>query len=219
MKLAISMPYFAATTGLMSGRSASPELGVAAGHVEHRDRRRRQRVGEDADDARTHGVRELVEPEVVVRPGHLFQEQLRLRDSEVVRAERPDADDAEIVVAHHHRVGRAPLVAGEQPRGEVVDVGLERGVETVLPRLQLGENRDVVGGQRVLARTERVAELADVDELHALRLADDQLRAVLDRLVVVRKAEGQRVAGVIGPLDDLDQLTLDEVHDAHLNNS
>ena len=134
---------------------------------------------------------------------------------EVVGAEGADADDAEVVVAHHDRIGRAPLVAGEQPRGDVVDVGLERRVEAVLPRLQLGEDRDVVGRQRVLARPEGVAELAEVDELHHLRLADDQLRAVLDRLVVVRKAERERVARVVGPLDDVDQLALDEVHQSH----
>ena len=55
----------------------------------------------------------------------------------------------------------------------------------------------------------------EVDELRLLRLADDQLRAVLDRLVVVRKPERERVARVVGPLDDLDQLALEEVHDAH----
>ena len=123
---------------------------------------------------------------------------------EVVGAERAHADDAEVLVAHHDRVRRAPLVAGEQARGDVVDVGLERRVEAVLPRLELREDRDVVGRQRVLAGPERVAELAEVDELHHLRLAHDQLRAVLDRLVVVGKAERERVARVVGPLDDVD---------------
>ena len=60
-----------------------------------------------------------------------------------------------------------------------------------------------------------VAERAEVDELRDLRLAHDQLRAVLDRLVVVRKAVRQRVARVIGPLDDVDQFALEEVCDAH----
>ena len=62
---------------------------------------------------------------------------------------------------------------------------------------------------------ERVAELAEVDELRDLRLAHDQLRAVLDRLVVVRKPPGERVARVIRPLDDVEQFALDEIHDAH----
>jgi hypothetical protein len=197
----------------MSGSSA--QLGVAAGDVEHRDRRRRQRVGEHADDARAHRVGELVEPEVVVGARHFLEEQLRLGDAEIVGPERAHADDAEVVVAHHHRVGGAPLVAGEQAGVDVVDVRLERRVEAVTPRLEPGEDGDVVGRQRVLAGTEGVPELPEVHELHPLRLADDQLRAVLDRLVVVRKAERERVARVIGPLDDLDQLALEEVHDAH----
>jgi membrane-bound lytic murein transglycosylase B len=37
----------------------------------------------------------------------------------------------------------------------------------------------------------------------------------LDRLVVVGEPERQRVAGVVGPLDDLDQLASEEVQDAH----
>ncbi len=177
--------------------------------------RRRLRVGEDADDARAHRVGELVEAEVLIRAGHFLQEELRVDDPEVVGPERADADDPEIVVAHHDRVRGAPLVAGEQARVQEVDVRLERRVEAVLPRLQLGQNRDVVGRQRVLARLERVAELADVDELHLLRLADDELRPVLDRLVIVGKAERERVARIVGPLDDVDQLAFDEVHQAH----
>src|SRR5262249_27967331 len=52
-------------------------------------------------------------------------------------------------------------------------------------------------------------------ELRHLRLADDELGAALDFLVVVRVAERQGVAGIIGPLDDLDQLALDEIHQSH----
>jgi hypothetical protein len=46
----------------------------------------------------------------------------------------------------------------------------------------------------VFAGTERIAEFADVDELDDLRLADDQLRAILDFLVFVGEAEGQGIA-------------------------
>ena len=79
----------------------------------------------------------------------------------------------------------------------------------------LREDRDVVRGERVLARAEGVAELAQVDELHELRLTDDQLCAVLDRLVVIRVAERERVARIVRPLDDLEQLAFDEVENAH----
>ena len=55
----------------------------------------------------------------------------------------------------------------------------------------------------------------EVDELHGLRLADDELRAALDFLVLVGKSERQRVARVVGPLDDVDELAADEIGQAH----
>ena len=152
---------------------------------------------------------------MVVGAGDLLQELLQVDDAEVVGAVRAQAHDAEIRVAHHHRIGRAPLVAGEHARDDVVDVGLERAFERVFPALEVGEDRDVVGRQRVLAGTERVAELAEVDELRDLRFAHDELRAVLDFLVLVGEAERQRVARVVRPLDDVDELFLEEIDDRH----
>jgi hypothetical protein len=67
----------------------------------------------------------------------------------------------------------------------------------------------------VLARPERVAELSEVHELRDLRFADDELRASLDFLVLVRKPEGERVARIIGPFDDVDELTANEICYAH----
>ena len=149
---------------------------------------------ETIDPTTLHIAGEFVETKVLIRAGDLLEDQLGIDDAEVVGAEGADADDAEIVVAHHDRIRGAPLVAGEQARVHVVDIGLERRVEAVLPRLQLRQDGDVVGGQGVLARTERVAEFAEIHELHLLRLAHDQLRPVLDRLVVVRKPERQGIA-------------------------
>src|SRR6185437_13490215 len=54
---------------------------------------------------------------------------------------------------------------------------------------------------------------AEINELRRLRFADDQLRAVLDFLVVIGKAIRQRVARVVGPLDDVDELLPDEIQD------
>jgi hypothetical protein len=131
---------------------------------------------------------------MIVRARDLLEELLHVAHAEVVRAVRAQAHDAEILVAHHHGIGGAPLVAREHTRDDVIDVGLERALQAVLPALEVGEDRDVVGGQRVLAGTERVAELAEVHELRHLRFAHDQLRAVLDLAVLVGKAIGERVA-------------------------
>ena len=120
----------------MSGSSASPELAVARGDVEHRDLARGERLAEDADDARAHHVGELVEPEMIVRARDFLQELRRIDDAEIVCPERAHPDDAEILVAHHHRIRRAPLVAREQARGQEVDVRLERRLEAVFPALE-----------------------------------------------------------------------------------
>src|SRR5262249_43502023 len=87
-----------------------------------------------------------------------------------------------------------------------------------LPTSKTCEQRNVRGCQRVFARPEQIPELPQVDELSCLGFANDQLRATLDFLVLVRKTIGQCVARVIGPLDDVDQLCLDrfsQTHGAH----
>jgi len=68
----------------------------------------------------------------------------------------------------------------------------------------------------VLAGREQIAELPEVHELRHLRLANDELCAPFDLLVIVWKPVRQRVSRVIRPFDDLDQLALDEVHQSHM---
>jgi len=67
----------------------------------------------------------------------------------------------------------------------------------------------------MFARPEQIAVLPEVDELDILRLAHDQLGAPLDFLVLVRKTVGERVARIIGPFDDVDELTADEIRQGH----
>jgi hypothetical protein len=76
-------------------------------------------------DARAHGVEEFIEAEVIVRARDFLQEHFHVHDLEVERAEGPRAHDAEILIAHHDGIARAPLVAGEEPRVDVINVGLE----------------------------------------------------------------------------------------------
>jgi hypothetical protein len=67
----------------------------------------------------------------------------------------------------------------------------------------------------VLAGAKEVTVLAQVHELDGLRLAHNELRAAFNFLVLVRETERECIARVIGPLDDLDQLTFDEIHQTH----
>ena len=101
------------------------------------------------------------------------------------------------------------------PKVDVVDLDLERALEPVLPAAQRRQQRHVLRRQRVRPRAEHVGCFSLVDQDAGLTLAADQLGAVLDLVVLVREPPDQRVVGVVEPLDDVDQLALDETHDAH----
>src|SRR5687768_669591 len=197
------------------GQQRLAELAVARGDVEHGHFAGGERLAEDTHETRAHRVGKLIEAEMMVGARHFLQEPRRIGDAEVVGAERPDPDDAEVLVAHHHWIRRAPFVAGEQARDDVIDVRLERRLETVLPALEARQDRNVVRRQRVLAGPERIAELAQVHELRDLGFADNELRAALDFLVLVRPSVRQGVARIVGPLDDFNELAADEVRKSH----
>src|SRR3984893_9192231 len=124
---------------------------------------------------------------MIVGARDLAKEALRVANTEIVRAERADADDVQIRIAQHDRVRRTPLVAGEQARRDEVDVGLERRLEAVANSVPAVQDWAVVGVQPEFAWTERVAVLPQVHELRRLRFADDELRAPLDGAVIVWK--------------------------------
>jgi len=157
----------------------------------------------------------LLEPEMIVRARDFLEEHLHVDDLEIEDAEGPRADDAEIGVAQHDRVGCAPFVAGEKAGIDVIEVRLERRMQAVLPAFEGGKDGDVVGGEREFAGAESVAELAEVHELRGLRFADDQLRAVFDFPILIRVTEGNGIAGIILPLDDFEELCLEIINETH----
>src|SRR5690606_35296169 len=65
------------------------------------------------------------------------------------------------------------------------------------------------------ARPERVPELPQVHELRHLALPHDQLRAALDRFVVIRKTKRKGVPRIIHPFDDFDRLRFLKVEYSH----
>jgi hypothetical protein len=85
----------------------------------------------------------------------------------------------------------------------------------VLPALQRRQDRQALGDQLVVARPELVRQLAAVDEHRLLALADDQLGAVLDLVLVAREPPGERRAAVVEPLDDVDEFALELGDDPH----
>ena len=62
---------------------------------------------------------------------------------------------------------------------------------------------------------EDIGDSALVDEHRHLALADDQLGVHLDLVLLAREAPDDRVPGVIGPFDDVDELAADLVHQSH----
>ena len=52
-------------------------------------------------------------------------------------------------------------------------------------------------------------------EDRALAGSHDELRAVLDLIVVAREAPDQRVTAVVDPFDDVDQLRAELFHETH----
>ena len=77
--------------------------------VEHRNLRARERVAEDADDARSHRVGEFIEPEIAIGAGHFLEHELRIAHLEIVGAEGAHPHDPEILVAHHDRDSTCPI--------------------------------------------------------------------------------------------------------------
>jgi hypothetical protein len=132
-----------------------------------------------------------------------------------IDTEGAHADDAEFLVADGDRVRRAPLLVELGARREEVEVGLERGFEQLVPVLQVGENRQGLRRQLVHAGREDVGDRAFVDEQRQLRIAHGQAGAVLDFHFRHGKAPGQRAVAGLRPLQDVDELFLDEVHQGH----
>ena len=108
------------------GQQRITQFAVTLGNVQHRHVCLGQRFGKHADNARAHGVVELIQAEVLIGARHFFQEFGRIHDAEIVGAKSTHAHHAKILVAHHHRVGCTPFIARKQAGVEVVHIALER---------------------------------------------------------------------------------------------
>jgi hypothetical protein len=62
-----------------------------------------------------------------------------------VVAEGAQAHGAEVGIAHGDRLRRAPLLVDLLARAEEIDVALERGLEQLVPVLEVGEDGQVSG--------------------------------------------------------------------------
>src|SRR5207244_11300996 len=85
----------------------------------------------------------------------------------------------------------------------------------LVPVGEVGQDRDVLRLDRVLAGSEQIGRLALVNEERGLGVAHRELGALLDLHVAHGEAPGQDLVAVLGPLDDVDELLLDEVKKTH----
>ena len=88
------------------------------------------------------------------------------------------SDHAEVGVAHHHRIRRAPFQIGELFRVDEIDFGFKRRVEAMFPGAELRQDRRVTA-------VDRVATRAETDPRSALRAQKPPL-AIRARLAVLR---------------------------------
>ena len=153
--------------------------------------------------------------EVAVGADDLGEELRRLGDAHGVGSVGAEPHHAEVLVAAGDGVAGAPLQVGEVAGVDEVDLGLERRLEAVVPVLERGEERQVVGLELVEAGAEGVGDLALVDEDRGLALAHGELGAVLDGVALALEAPDDGVAGVVDPVDDVDELAAEEIEDRH----
>ena len=130
-----------------------------------------------------------------------------------VDAVAAQAHRAEVLVADGDRVGGAPALVHLLPRGEEVDVALERRLEHLVPVHEVGQDRQGLRVEGVEARAEDVGHAAFVDEHRHLRLANGQLGAVLDLHVLHGEAVGEDAVLRLRPVDDVDELLLEKGFD------
>src|SRR4030095_3918970 len=95
-------------------------------------------------------------------------------------AEGAEANEAELLVFEDHRVALSPAHVGEHLQVDEVDLGAEWAGEAPRQREQAGQDREVLGGERVAARAEDVEPLPITEEDRGLVLAHDELGAPLD---------------------------------------
>ena len=212
------------------GREREPEVGerglhplgdllgqpaLVRRHVEERNAARRKRLGHAAH----HDVAELAlqvgDSIDVARAAHTRVKRGRVREPVGVRAERAQPHDAEFLVPNGHRVGSSPPLVELQPRREEVNVRFEGGLERLVPVHEVGEHREGLGIQRVEPRAEDIGHLPFVHERRHLALAHGQLRPGLDLHVLHRKAAGEKAVFRLGPLDDIDELLVQEIAEGH----
>ena len=141
--------------------------------------------------------------------------QLGVGHAKAVVAKSTQTHGAKVFVTNRNRLGRAPLLVGLLAGAEKVDIAFKRRLKQLVPVFEVRQHRNGLCGQLVHTGAKHVGYLAFIDKHRHLRLPHRQGRAVLNLQVGDRKAPGQRAVVIFSPLNDVDELFLDEVHKSH----
>ena len=106
---------------------------VLGREIECRDLHFPDRIGKFSDNGTLQLNVDVFGLKMSIGAGDLFYELAGIGDAETICSESAQANDAEILVAEHHRIGSAPLHVRELLRVDKVNFGFERGVEPVFP--------------------------------------------------------------------------------------
>ena len=181
-------------------------------HVQERDGALRESIGHAGDDGvakLSFQIRDVID---VAGAADFLMEDLGVRDFVRVDAVAAHAHRAEFLVANGDGGCSAPTLVGFHAHREIINVGLERGLEGLIPIHEVSEDGQSLGVQRVEAGAENVGDLALVDEDGHLGLTHGELAAVLDLHVLHGIAVSQYAVFRFGPLDDINELLGKETH-------
>ena len=139
-------------------------------------------------------------------------EQLGIAHAEGVVAKSAQTDRAKIFVSDGDGLRRAPLLVDLLACAEEIDIALERRLKQFVPVFEVSQHRQGLCRELVHPRAKHVGHLALVDEHRHLRFAHRERRTVLDFHFGHRKAPSQCAVIGFGPLDNVNELFLDEIH-------
>ena len=149
------------------------------------------------------------------RAGYFSVEQLGVVNAEVVITKGAQAHRAKVFVADGDGLGRTPLLVDLLARAEEIHLALERRLKQLVPVFQIGEHRQRLRGELVSARAKHIGRFAFVHKQRHLRFAHGERSAVLNLQIRHGEAPGQRSVRLFSPLNDVNKLLLDEVHQRH----
>jgi|GEM_PF-3067675 len=187
------------------------QIGGVCRHVENWDARLCQNLRDLLQDHIADLKADFIGGKLTIGADDFGEKTAWIGNPHRIGAKGAQAHGPKFRVARHDRVLGAPFVVIEPGGVDEIQLGLEGAVKAMVPVLQCGHYRHVVGFQHVKAGTKDIGQLAFMHEHRRLAFAHRQLGAVFDRLAPAFKAPDHRVARVIQPLDDINEFAFEEI--------